>query len=55
MITKLIGKIQYLFKSEDHEIDIPTPLSVSAEFKLSYKRLIIGKLELNNGLWSFQY
>jgi HipA-like protein len=55
MLAKIIGKIQYLFQSEDQDTPFDTPIEVSAEFELSYKNLIIGALKLTNGVWSFEY
>ncbi len=55
MITKIITKIQYLFKSEEQEPQLFTPVNTLVEFKLSYQKLIIGTLKLNNGLWTFEY
>ncbi|NJN33340.1 MAG: hypothetical protein HC817_02875 [Saprospiraceae bacterium] len=47
--------MQYLFKSEDQEVDLTTPNDTVAEFSLLYKKLIIGTLKLDNGIWSFAY
>ncbi len=55
MFDKIIGKIQYLFKSDDQEVELSTPMEAIAEFELSYKNILIGSLKLNNGLWSFTY
>jgi HipA-like protein len=55
MVTKIINKIQYLFKSEDQELELSTPINTSVEFELTYKNLVIGVLKLNNGLWAFTY
>lgn len=50
-----IKKIQYLFKSEDQEIELSTPKGIVGTFRLMYKNIHIGTLTLNNGLWSFAY
>ena len=55
----MFEKAKKLFKYlnqhlEGHE-DLKTPKGVHAEFKLKYKSLIIGHLELNDGIWIFYY
>lgn len=35
--------------------DIQTPKNETVEFKLTYKRLLIGFLKLDKGVWSFHY
>ena len=55
MFDKIIGKIQYLFKSDDQEVELSTPMEAVAEFELSYKNILIGSLKLDNGLWTFAY
>ena len=55
MLTKITEKIPYLFKSEDQEVELSTPIEVVAEFELNYKKVIIGTLILNNGFWIFSY
>ena len=47
--------MQYLFKSDDQEIELSTPIDSNAEFNLLYKKLVIGTLKLNNGIWVFIY
>ena len=55
MFTEIIDKMQYLFKSDDQEIELSTPIDTNAEFNLLYKKLVIGTLKLNNGIWVFVY
>ena len=55
MINKLLGKVQYLFKSDDQEVELTTPHGTDAEFELIYKKLIIGTLKPNDAVWSFEY
>ena len=49
------NKIQYLFKSDDQEVELTTPKELVAEFGLSYKQMLIGHLKFNKGLWTFEY
>ena len=55
MFTEIMDKMQYLFKSDDQEIELSTPIDTNAEFNLLYKKLVIGTLKLNNGIWVFIY
>ena len=55
MFTEIIDKMQYLFKSDDQEIELSTPIDTNAEFNLLYKKLVIGTLKHNNGIWVFIY
>jgi HipA-like protein len=55
MFTKIIGKVQYLFKSDDQEVELATPMDVTVEFELYFKKMIIGTLRLHQGMWSFSY
>ena len=55
MFVEIIDKIPALLKSDDQEIALSTPLDTNAEFMLLYKKLIIGTLKLNNGMWIFTY
>ena len=55
MINKTITKIQHLFKSAEQEVELSTPTDISVEFELSYQKLVIGTLKLNNGVWTFAY
>lgn len=51
MIKKIIHK---LWKGEGQE-DINTPINENASFRLMYKDLCIGMLEIYNGVWKFSY
>lgn len=51
MLKKLINKI---WKSEGQE-DMATPSLEKASFQLVYKKLLIGTLYVNNGIWKFTY
>lgn len=35
--------------------DVQTPVQTSAQFRLTYKSLCIGELQLENGNWTFSY
>jgi|SRR5690625_3848372 len=56
MLEKAKNKLlKYLNQhSEGHE-DLATPSGIKAEFELKYKSLIVGYLELNDGVWKFSY
>jgi len=43
-----------LWKSEGHE-DLVTPTNVNVSFKLMYNTLLIGTLNLKEGIWTFAY
>lgn len=55
MLSTIINKFKSLFKSEDNEIELSTPSNTTAEFELTYKKLLIGSLQLSNGIWLFAY
>ncbi len=55
MFNKLVDRLQVLFKSEDQEVELSTPVNRIAEFDLKYRELIIGTLQYQNGQWSFAY
>lgn len=58
MVNKIKENILYvldLFKSEDQAVMLATPLETMATFELSYQKIIIGSLILNNGQWTFEY
>lgn len=55
MIKRLIkGARKKLWKTEEQE-NILTPLNVNVVFELRYKDLLVGKLKLNDGIWTFAY
>jgi len=43
-----------LWKSEGYE-DLVTPTNVNVSFKLMYNTLLIGTLNLKEGIWTFTY
>jgi len=51
MIKKLINK---LWRSDGQE-DISTPTDENASFRLMYKDLLIGTLQIQGGVWKFWY
>lgn len=55
MFIEIIDKMPALLKSDDQEIALSTPLDTSEAFTLLYKKLVIGTLKLNNGVWIFTY
>ncbi|MEZ4952621.1 MAG: HipA N-terminal domain-containing protein [Saprospiraceae bacterium] len=48
--------IKYLkrWKTDDQE-DLVTPTDETRIFELKYRRLLVGTLKLEDGIWSFQY
>jgi len=54
MIEKVKKVFVSMWKSEGQE-DLQTPMSTSVKFTLFYKELTIGYLNLDNGVWSFEY
>ncbi|MEZ4773209.1 MAG: hypothetical protein R3D00_08500 [Bacteroidia bacterium] len=51
MLKKLINII---WKAEGQE-DILTPINQQAKFELRYESLVIGILQLKEGIWTFSY
>ncbi|WNJ16654.1 HipA N-terminal domain-containing protein [Pontibacter sp. G13] len=51
---KIINWWNRVLKNQTH-LDLRTPSSDQFIFHLKYKRLLIGVLELENGIWRYQY
>jgi HipA-like protein len=51
---KLLKKLINLWQQEDMPI-LETPLHETNRFMLNYKKLPIGTLEINEGIWQFNY
>lgn len=54
-MKNILSKIFDLFKLEEQEIVPSTPNDIAARFELSYKRISIGFLTLDKGVWTFVY
>ena len=56
MLNKILSKVQnLLFKSEEQEIELSTPVNCTTAFDLVFKSLTIGTLTLQDGTWTFAY
>ena len=55
MFKKAKELYKYLKQHSDGHKNFETPKNVHAEFKLKYKSLTIGFLELDDGVWKFSY
>ena len=56
MLNKILSTARnLLFKSEEQEIELSTPVDSAAAFDLVFKSLTIGTLKLQDGTWTFAY
>jgi HipA-like protein len=55
MLSKIVKIATTFFQSEDQATEMPTPQNISVVFALTYQKLLIGKLSLENGVWTFAY
>ncbi len=55
MLSKLKNILNKMLvpDSDEQEIELSAPDDKSARFNLIYKKIDIGVLHVNNGLWSF--
>jgi HipA-like protein len=44
-----------LFRNEEQEQDLDTPIHIKAVFKLMYENLEVGELVYEDGMWTFGY
>ena len=51
----MIKRFLKLFKSEDGQEDFYTPTNIESVFKLTYRDLEVGTLNLKAGEWTFLY
>jgi len=51
----MLQKLKNIFwKTEGHE-DLVTPTNINISFRLTYETLLIGTLNLKDGIWTFSY
>jgi len=51
----MLQKLKNIFwKTEGHE-DLVTPTNINISFRLTYENLLIGTLNLKDGIWTFSY